>query len=110
MFGKIKVDISQIMATSKLSLKLSCLRACNNNLSDAEKLYDYLVKDITDLPDIEPVPPSTMQRIKQGADEIFGWVNSHSEDLAKGFSLIQMMSGTAQPTAPVAPPNVPPIP
>ena len=109
MFGKIKVDISQIMATSKMSLKLSCLRACNNNLSEAEKLYDYLVRDIADLPDVDPIPPTTMQQIKQSAEEIFGWVNSHSEDIAKGWSFIQMMRGNA-PTAATPPANVPPIP
>lgn len=108
MFGKVKVDTSQIMATSKMGLKLSCLNACKNNIAEAERLYDFLVKDIADLPDLEPIRPSVVQQIKQGADEIFGWVNSHSEDFVKGWELIQMMRGTA-PTA-TPPANVPPIP
>lgn len=108
MFGRNKVDISQIMATSKMGLKLSCLHACNNNVTEAERLYEYLVKDIADLPDLEPVRPTTIQQIKQSADEIFGWVNNHSEDFIKGWQLIQMMRGGVQTATPPA--NVPPIP
>ena len=92
-----------------MGLKLSCLRACNNNVTEAERLYDYLVKDIADLPDLDPIQPSMVQQIKQGADEIFGWVNNHSEDFVKGWQLIQMMRGTATTTA-TPPVNVPPIP
>lgn len=108
MFGKPKIDTTQIMATSRIGLKLSCLHACNNNLTEAEKLYDFLVKDIADLPDLEPMRPTVVQQIKQGADELFGWVNSHSEDFVKGWELIQMMRGGAQTATPPA--NVPPIP
>jgi hypothetical protein len=109
MFGKNKIEISQIMATSKMGLKLSCLNACKNNIAEAERLYDFLVKDIADLPDLEPTRPTAMQQIKQSADEIFGWVNSHSEDFVRGWQLIQTLRGGV-PTAPTAPANVPPIP
>lgn len=109
MFGKKEIDTTQIMATSRIGLKLSCLHACNNNLTEAEKLYDFLVKDIADLPDLEPMRPTVVQQIKQGADEIFGWVNNHSEDFVKGWQLIQAMRGTAPMTA-TPPANVPPIP
>lgn len=110
MFGKSKIDTTQIMATSRIGLKLSCLHACNNNLTEAEKLYDFLVKDIADLPDLEPMRPTVVQQIKQSADEIFGWVNSHSDDFVKGWQLIQAMRGTTPMTATPPPANVPPIP
>lgn len=111
MFGKTKIDTTQIMATSKMGLKLSCLNACKNNIAEADRLYDFLMKDIADLPDLEPVRPTIVQQIKQGADELFGWINAHSEDFMKGWEMIQMFRGGAPAPATATPPaDVPPIP
>lgn len=98
------------MATSKMALKMSCLVACKNDINEAERLYDFLTKDITDLPDLDPVRPTVMQQVKQGADELFGWLNAHGEDIAKGWSMIQSLRGGAVPTPSAPPADVPPIP
>ncbi|MBQ5844265.1 MAG: hypothetical protein IIW52_05360 [Alistipes sp.] len=109
MFGrKPQIDITQIMPTSKMALKISCLNACKNDIAEAERLYDYFTKDIGELPDFEPVRPTVIQQVKQGADELFGWLNAHGEDIAKGWSMIQSLRGVTTPTAPPA--DVPPIP
>lgn len=110
MFGKKKIDLTQIMTTSKMALKMSCLVACKNDINQAERLYDFLTKDITDLPDLDPVRPTIMQQVKQGADDIFGWINAHGEDIAKGWSMIQSLRGGAAPTPSAPPADVPPIP
>lgn len=45
--------------------------------------------------------------IKQGAEDIFGWVQEHKEELMQGYQLIRGMRGGA--TA-ATPPSAPPIP
>ena len=50
MFGKPQIDLTQIRATSKLSLKMSCLAACGNDVDKAEKLYRFIAEDLSNLP------------------------------------------------------------
>jgi hypothetical protein len=108
MFGKQKIDPRMIVPTSKLSLKLSCLAACGDDMERAAKLYAYIADGIADLPDFDPVRPSGLQQIKQGADELLGWLNGHQEDIARGISLVRTLRNPSAPT-PVTP-KAPPIP
>lgn len=104
MFQKKKVSVDMIVPTSKLSLKLSCLTACSNDIDKAEKLYNYLSSDIPSLPDFDPIQPTGIQKIKDSANEILGWINQHQEDFAKGFSLLQALKTKSNPI------QAPPIP
>lgn len=65
MFGKPQIDLTQIRATSKLSLKMSCLAACGNDVDKAEKLYRFIAEDLSNLPDIDPAKASVVEQIKQ---------------------------------------------
>lgn len=106
------IDLNRINPTSKMSLKMSCLAACNNNVEEAQKLYDFIASDIN-LPDTEVVPPSAIDRFKSGAEGLFGWISEHKESLIEGYNMIQMLRG-GQPiggAASVTPPTgVPPLP
>lgn len=113
MFGrKPQIDLNRINPTSKMSLKMSCLAACGNNVDEAQKLYDFIAADIN-LPDTEVMPPTAMERLKNGAESLFGWVSEHKDSLIEGYNMIQMIRG-GQPInmgAPVSPPSgVPPLP
>lgn len=114
MFGKPQIDLSQIRPTSKLSLKLSCLAACGNNVDQANKLYQFIAGDMEQLPDFDAIPLSTVERFKVGANDLFGWVGRNKESLIEGWNLIQTLrGGTPLTTAAAAaspPANVPPIP
>lgn len=111
MFGRnnIQIDLAQIRPTSKMSLKMSCLAACNNNVEEAQKLYDFIASDIN-LPDTDVMPPSGFEKFKSSAESIFGWIGEHKEALMEGFNMIQSLRGgqIATPSAPPA--NVPPLP
>jgi len=106
------MDINRIQATSKMSLKMSCLAACNNNVEEAQKLYDFIASDIN-LPDTDVMPPSAIERFKSGAEGLMGWIGEHKESLIEGYNMIQMIRG-GQPIlsgAPAAPPaGVQPLP
>ena len=54
MFGRNtpQIDLAQIRPSSKMSLKMSCLSACGNNVEEAQKLYDFIASDIN-LPDTD---------------------------------------------------------
>lgn len=99
--------------TSKASLKMSCLRACDNDIEQADKLYSFIAADLAELPDFDPIQPSGFEAVKSVADDILSWINGHREDIAQGVSLINAIRNKAG-AAPVAAssviPDVPPIP
>ena len=63
--------IQNIRPTSKIALKMSCLYTCNGDVDKAEKLYDFLAKDIEDMPTFDVQQPTTMQQIKDGAVQTY---------------------------------------
>ena len=100
-----------IVTTSKMALKASCIRACNNDVEKAERLYDFFIKDIKDIPDVDIHPPTTIEQIKSMAGDLFGWVDQNQDKLIGAYNLIQSIRGGQ--TVPVAGPpieGVPPIP
>lgn len=112
MFGKPQIDLTQIRTASKLSLKLSCIAACGNDVDKAEKLYDFIVKDIPNLPEFDPVKASTIEQIKTGANDLFSWIGQHKEDLIEGWNFIQQIRGglMTPPIQEMPPADIPPIP
>lgn len=112
MFGKPQIDFTQIRPTSKLTLKLSCLAACGNNVEQAELVYNFIAGDMKDLPDFDVPPVSTFEQIKTGANNLFGWIGEHRDQLMEGWNFIQAMrGGNMIPVAPAVPPtDIPPIP
>lgn len=106
------MDINRIQATSKMSLKMSCLAACNNNVEEAQKLYDFIASDI-ELPDTDILPPTAIERFKSGAEGLIGWIGEHKDALIEGYNMIQMLRGgqpIASGTAVPQTTNVPPLP
>ena len=91
---------------------MSCLMACDNNIEEAERLYNFVADGLENLPDFDPVKPSTMDQIRGGANELFGWIGAHKEDILQGWQFLQAMRGKALPVPPAsAPPaNIPPLP
>lgn len=114
MFGRKKVNIDMIIPTSKMTLKASCMRACNNDIAEAEKLYNFFAKDIKDLPDFDMPKPTAIQQTTQAIDNIFGWLDANEERFIKGYNMVQMMRGKSGlpmmdvPQAPTA--DIPPLP
>lgn len=105
------IDIDMIVTTSKMSLKASCIRACNNDVEKAERLYDYFIKDIKDIPDFDVKPPSAMEQIRSITGDVFGWVEKNQDKLIDAYNLFQSIRGGQPiniPTGPVE--GVPPIP
>ena len=104
------INPEMIIPTSKVALKTSCLRACGNDIEKAEKLYDFFVKDLQEIPDFDPVPPTLFEQAKSTVGDLFGWVENNQDKLVGAFQLIQQIRGGGA-IAPTQPPvGVPPLP
>ena len=83
--------IQRMYPTSKIGLKQMCLMASNGDLEKAEKLYDFMIKDLDDLPIFDPVQPSTLDQVKSGVNGTMQWLKDNQDelfvavDLLKGF-------------------------
>ncbi len=113
MFGKPQIDLTQIRPSSKVTLKLSCLAACGNDIEQAEKLYNFIAGDLAELPDMDIPKPSVIEQVKGGANDLFGWIGEHKNDIIDGWNFFQALRGkggiaSAIPAAPPA--DIPPIP
>lgn len=90
---KIKKEMIQaIKPTSKTSLKTQCLLMANGDVEKAERLYDFFIKDMQDLPMFDLVQPSTTSQIKEMITNGFSWANENQDLIMKwvefGKSLI----------------------
>ena len=97
--------IANIRPTSKVTLKMQCLAAAKYNVDEASKLYDFLCRDLDDLPTFDVMPPSAMQQIKDGAVQTFGWLNQNQDTIMNWVGIIKDMfnrGGTATPNMPNA--------
>lgn len=111
--NKIKKEmIRAINPTSKASLKMQCLLVSNGDIDKAERLYDFMAKDMPDLPMFDPVQPTTMQQVKTTAVETFQWLNSNQETLMNWagffrglFSKGAPEAGAVHPSSPLPPIN-----
>ena len=100
-----------IVPTSKMALKTSCIRACNNDIEKAERLYEFFAKDLVNLPDFDVAPPTAFQQAKEFIGNAFSWIDNNQDKIVGYYNIIQQMRGVqpiGSPSAPV--PNVPPIP
>lgn len=83
--------ISAIKPTSKATLKMQCLFACKGDIDEALKLYDFFAKDMPNLPDYDPVPPTWMDNTKDVANGIMGWFRNNRDTLSQAYSFIQQL-------------------
>lgn len=101
--------IANIRPSSKVALKMQCLAASKYDVDAAEKLYNFLAKDLEDLPTFDIVPPTTMQQIKDGAVQTFGWINQNQDTIMNWIGIIKDMFGKGG-NGNAVPPAAAPIP
>lgn len=105
--------ISAMKPTSKATLKMQCLMVCKGNIDEALKLYDFFAKDMPDLPDFDPVPPTWQQNTAQTVNGIMAWLKENSGTIQQAYSMVQQIIANKgilpiAPEAPAAEP-LPPI-
>lgn len=98
-----------IRPTSKSELKRQCLMLAHLDVDKAEKMYDFLVKGMDGIPDVEPASKSFMQNFGEQANGIFGWLRENQDMIGQGVDFIKgIIAGRKGNAAPPATP-LPPI-
>lgn len=95
--------------TSKASLKQFCIMASRGNVDEAQKLYDFYMKDMEELPMFDPVPPTMMEKVKGTADGIFGFIRENQDGIMQGVELIRGLMGKGGKAVESAASALPPI-
>lgn len=108
---KKRVNVDMIVPTSKVTLKTTCLKACNNNIEEAMKLYDFYAKDLPNLPDFDVSPPSVFEQAKNTIADIFSWADQNQDKIVGAYNFFQQVrSGQPIPIESTVTPDIPPIP
>ena len=98
----------QFTPTSKAALKQFCIMASKGNVDEATKLYNVYIEGMEDLPMFDPVPPTTMEKVKGTADGIFGFIRENQDGIMQGVELIRSLTGKGK-TVEAAVSALPPI-
>ena len=117
MFNRIKESrqrelmekIAMIKPTSKSELKQSCLMLSNLDVDKAKKMYDFLVQDMKEIPELPLAQKPLLENIKEQANDIFGWLRENEDMLSKGVEffrgIITKRKGKTAAAAPLPPIN-----
>jgi len=113
---KRRMEMAQqgLALTSKATLKMQCLALAKGDIKEADELYDYFTRDIQNLPDFDPAPPTWVDNTKDTVNGLLGWFKENQDTVIQAYSLVQQMIAnkgklpTITPDAPAAAP-LPPI-
>lgn len=98
-----------VKPTSKAELKRQCLYLCNLDVAKAEKMYDFLVKGMEGIPDVEPEQRPFLERFGEQASGIFGWLRENQDVIGQGIDFIRGIigkkGGATPPSTPLPPIN-----
>ena len=106
-------NMEMIRTTSKDALKRSLMQMYQGDVATMERMYDFYMKDMQNVPDFDPVAPSMLQQAKTTIGDLFGWADANQEKLVGAYNLFRAMK-SGEPisavgaSAPVA--DVPPLP
>ena len=104
---RLRERIAMIKPTSKEALKAQCLTLCRLDVAKAEKMYEFLIRDIKDIPDVEPASKTFLQNVGDQANGIMGWLRDNQDMLSQGVDFIKGLIAGRKGTPPAAP--LPPI-
>lgn len=95
--------IGMIKPTSKAALKQQCLFLANLDVEKAERMYDFLIKDMEEIPAVETASKSFVQNFGEQASGVLGWFRDNQDVLSQGVNLIRGIIGKkgAVPAAPL---------
>ena len=101
--------LNMIKPTSKAELKRQCLYLSNLDVDKAEKMYNFLVKDMENIPDVEPTAKPFLQNFGEQANGVIGWFRENQDMLKDGVNFIMGIlsrkGGTVPPSTPLPPIN-----
>lgn len=107
LFGK-EYDFSLIRTSSKEALLRSALMICGNDIKKASEICDYVTKMLPNLPDTDPVLPSTFDQVKETAVNVLQWGRENQDQIVGGINMVLQLFGKQPLGMPTVPTEVPP--
>ena len=102
--------IGMIKPTSKVALKQQCLFLSNLDVDKAEKMYDFLIKDMEDIPAVETASKPFIQNLGEQASGVLAWFRDNQDILGQGVDIIKGIIASRKGTsAAVSATPLPPI-
>ena len=68
--------------------------ASKGNVDEAEKLYNFYIKDMEELPMFDPAPPSTMDNAKNVVTGIFDFVRDNKDGIGQVYDFIRNIAAS----------------
>ena len=99
--------IHGLLPTSKAAIKQQALIASEGDIEKATKLYEFMIKDMEDLPLFDPIPPTKIQQAKAVLGDGFNWLKDNQETIVNWVSFFKDVFGKGGPKPPMG--GVPPI-
>lgn len=99
--------VSMIKPTSKASLKQTCLFLTNFDVKKAAEMYEFLIKDMEDIPAVEAASKNFMQNFEEQANGVFEWMRKNEDVLKRGLAIFQNIAARRKGGTAVEP--LPPI-
>jgi hypothetical protein len=94
MWNRDKYDkeiLQRMTPTSKAALKIQCLQAAKFDVTEAERLYNFMIKDMEELPLFEPQKPSVIMQAKDTVVDAFKWANDNQEQIFNWVGFIKSL-------------------
>lgn len=101
--------VQNFTPTSRASLKQFCIMASGGDVDKAEKLYNFYIKGMEDLPMFDPVPASWMEKTKDTVEGVFGFIKDNQDGIVQGVEMIRGLLGKGGKVVETAASALPPI-
>ena len=85
--------MSNYTPTSKSSLKRFCLMTSGGDVKKASDLYDFMIKDLEDLPTFDPIPPSFIDNAKNTVTGLFSFVQENKDGIGQVVDIVRAVMG-----------------
>ena len=96
--------IAMLRPTSKAALKQQCLFLANLDIDKAQKMYDFLVKDMGDIPAVEAASKPFIQNLGEQASGLLSWFRENQDVIGQGVDLIRGIVSRKTATSTPLPP------
>ena len=98
--------VGMIKPSSKAALKQQCLYLSNLDVEKAERMYDFLIKDMEGIPAVEAASKSFVENFGEQASGVLGWFRENQDVLSKGVKFIQGVISSRKGSAPAPLPDI----
>ena len=101
--------VGMIRPTSKAALKQQCLFLANLDVEKAERMYDFLIKGMEDIPAVETASKPFIQNLGEQAGGVLAWFRENQDVIGQGVDIIRGIISSRKGSPAVPPEPLPPI-